>query len=616
MGLVYRKDKKYEKSIEFFQKALKKDEELKSKWGQGYTHRNLGMSYLRLNQLDSASIHIQKAVVLSREIGNQTNLVKSMLEVGNLAMKRKNCSKAIPAFKETETLAGKLKISEVHWRALRGQGKCLAMNGNLNPATEAYKKAAEIVEDMRAAIKIEEFQNGFLTDKQDVFKELVLLLLDQNKTAEAFSYAEKAKSRSFIDLLGNQKVSLKNDVSQKLYDSLTKQKNQIRKIEETLGKTEEENKRNQLLKELVAARNNYQEILIQVKEQSPQLSSFVTVETLNVSEIQKLLEPNVALVEYLTTSKELVIWVVSKTGIQVSRVPIEEKELEKLVKDYRERMQNLAPLEEQSAKLYELAIKPIEPWIETQRTLGIIPNGVLHYVSFSSLKGTDGYLLEKHPLFYAPSASVLKFTFERKFDKKSGPIKVLALGNPDLGNFNYDLPLAELEANAIKWDFPKIDVLTREKASESWLKKHINEYQIIHIASHGEFDPINPLFSSLKLTRDQSDDGNFEVNEVFSLDIKADLVTLSACQTGLGKIEGGDELMGLNRAFFYAGTHALISSLWRVSDISTAILIKHFYRNYATNLKAESLRKAQLLVKQSYPHPSYWSGLSLTGDYR
>ncbi len=616
IGLVYRKDKKYEKSIEFFQKALKKDQELKSKWGQGYTHRNLGMSYLRLNQLDSASVHIEKAVALSREIGNQTNLVKSMLEMGNLAMKRKNCSKAISAFKETEALAGKLKISEVHWRALKGNGKCLAIKGNLNLATEAYKKAAEIVEGMRAAIKIEEFQNGFLTDKQDVFKELVLLLLDQNKTEEAFSYAEKAKSRSFIDLLGNQKVSLKDDVSQKLYDSLTGQKNQIRKIEETLGKTEEEDKRNRLLKDLVIARNNYQQILIQVKNQSPQLSSFVTVETLNVPEIQKMLEPNIALVEYLTTPKELIIWVVSKDNLKASRVSVEEKELEKLVRDYRDRMQNLAPLDKQSEKLYELVIKPIEPWINAQRTLGIIPNGILHYVSFSSLKGPNGYLFEKHPLFYSPSASVLKYTFARKYEKKSGPIKVLALGNPDLGSFNYDLPLAELEANSIKWDFPQIDVLTREKATESWLKKHISKYQIIHIASHGEFDPVNPLFSSLKLTRDKSEDGNFEVNEVFSLDIKADLVTLSACQTGLGKIEGGDELMGLNRAFFYAGTHALISSLWRVSDISTAILIKHFYRNYTNNLKAESLRKAQLLVKQSYPHPSYWSGFSLTGDYR
>ena len=113
-----------------------------------------------------------------------------------------------------------------------------------------------------------------------------------------------------------------------------------------------------------------------------------------------------------------------------------------------------------------------------------------------------------------------------------------------------------------------------------------------------------------------SADGNFEVNEVFGLEINADIVTLSACQTGLGDIVGGDEIVGLNRAFIYAGTKSILSSLWRVSDISTAVLIKHFYRNYGHGNKAESLRKAQLLVKRLYPHPSYWAGFNLTGDYR
>jgi len=178
------------------------------------------------------------------------------------------------------------------------------------------------------------------------------------------------------------------------------------------------------------------------------------------------------------------------------------------------------------------------------------------------------------------------------------------------------LPLAEMEANAIKWDFPKIDILTRERAKESWIRAHISDYQIIHIASHGEFDPINPLFSSLKLTRDLEQDGSLEVNEVFSMKINADLVTLSGCQTGLGELSGGDDVVGLNRAFIYAGTHALLSSLWRVSDISTAILTKHFYRNYVTDNKAESLRKAQALVKTLYPHPAYWAAFNLTGDYR
>ncbi|MBM4087484.1 MAG: CHAT domain-containing protein, partial [Planctomycetes bacterium] len=103
---------------------------------------------------------------------------------------------------------------------------------------------------------------------------------------------------------------------------------------------------------------------------------------------------------------------------------------------------------------------------------------------------------------------------------------------------------------------------------------------------------------------------------VTGLQTDADLVTLSACQTGLGKIESADEVIGLNRAFIYAGTRAILSSLWRVSDVSTAIMVKHFYRNYQEANKADSLRKAQLLVKRYYPHPSYWAGFVLTGDYR
>ncbi|MCH7623085.1 MAG: CHAT domain-containing protein [Nitrospinae bacterium] len=620
IGLVYRNDKNYEKSIEYFNRALKKDIELKSKWGQGDTKRNLGMSFLRMGQLDQAEPHIMQAIELSREIGNQTNLVKAMLESGHLAIEKNDCDKAILIFQETGTLAEKLNIPEVHWRALRGGGVCLAKAGKLTEAVELYKQAVAVVDRMRAAIKVEEFQNGFLTDKQDVYKELILVLLNLGKVEESFNYAERAKSRSFIDLLGNQKISLKNDISQKLYDSLIDQKQKIRSIEDALSAArsgEDEEVIKGIAGNLVKARTRYQDLLIQAKEENPEISNFITVESITLKELDSLLEPQVALVEYLVTENELVAWVIRKGSIDVVRTPVKQAQLDTLVKDYRKRMQQLAPLEEQSAQLNDWLIQPIEKFIADKRVLGIIPHGILHYVSFSSLKNNESYLVERHPLFYSPSASVLKFTFARRRVKdESAVVKVLALGNPDLGDLNYDLPLAEMEVNAIKWNFPQIDVLTREKATEKWLKDHIGEYQIIHIASHGEFDPVNPLFSSLKLTKDETEDGNFEVNEVFSLTINADIVTLSACQTGLGKITGGDELVGLNRAFIYAGTHSLLSSLWRVSDISTAILIKHFYRNYVVDNKGESLRKAQLLVKRLYPHPSYWAAFNLTGDYR
>ena len=120
---------------------------------------------------------------------------------------------------------------------------------------------------------------------------------------------------------------------------------------------------------------------------------------------------------------------------------------------------------------------------------------------------------------------------------------------------------------------------------------------------HGEFDPVNPLFSAIRLAPDKKSNGKLQADEIFGLNITADLVVLSACQTGLGDIRGGDDVVGMNRAFMFAGTHSLMSSLWRVSDVSTAILMKQFYREYTNGGKASSLRKAMLHVKSRYPHP-------------
>ena len=140
---------------------------------------------------------------------------------------------------------------------------------------------------------------------------------------------------------------------------------------------------------------------------------------------------------------------------------------------------------------------------------------------------------------------------------------------------------------------------------------------MIHLASHGEFDPVNPLASALKLASGPTTaNGDLTAEDVFGLQLDAELVTLSACQTGLGSIQAGDEVIGMNRAFLYAGTPSLLSTLWRVSDVSTAVLIKHFYRNYDDASRAEALRQAQLHVMSYYPHPSYWAGFTLTGDYR
>jgi len=192
---------------------------------------------------------------------------------------------------------------------------------------------------------------------------------------------------------------------------------------------------------------------------------------------------------------------------------------------------------------------------------------------------------------------------------------VLAVGNPDLGGHGNDLPFAEKEVRAISRYFPDTRSLIGDAATEASVRSGIERYRRVHFACHGEFNAQSPMFSRLRLTEGDGHDGNLEVNEIFDLRLRAELVTLSACQTGLSAIQGGDELIGLNRAFLYAGTPSLVSSLWRVSDVATAVMIKRFYRYRSAGAsKAEALRKAQAVVKRYYPHPAYWAAFNLVGD--
>jgi len=209
-------------------------------------------------------------------------------------------------------------------------------------------------------------------------------------------------------------------------------------------------------------------------------------------------------------------------------------------------------------------------------------------------------LIEKYPIYYLSSASLLQFTKEKRRAKgdlsavlaQAG--KVLALGNPDLGDASKNLRFAELEAREVQTLYPQSTVLLKKEATEERSKDLSPHHDILHFASHAELSEEDPLSSAILLAGDGKEDGRLEVREIFRMDLKASLVVLSACETGLGKLSSGDELVGLTRAFIYAGTPSVVASLWKVEDSSTAQLMASFYKNLKTMTKVEALRQAQL----------------------
>ncbi len=612
IGIVHRELGNLEKSIESFKSALGIDTELKTRWGMAYDMRNLGISYERMGRLKEALESLNSSLTLSREIGERKNEGMTIYSLGMLYMRMEKADEASKSLKEACTIGREVNLPEVTWRSLKAQAALLIQKNRPADAYMELKEAINTVEKMRGRIKVDEYKTGFLENKTDLYEEMVLLLLGMGRVEEAFNYAERARSRNFIDMLGNQKVNLKSAASQRLLDTERNLRGRIENLEERARGNAA------LQEELTKARKEYEALLIDIKDESPELSSFVTVEPPTLPEIRKTIPKDTSLVEYMVTKEGVVIWTVGSNRIESTIVPIGRETLKEKVVRYREMMERVTPLEKESLELYNLLVKPVEQLIDGTKYIGIIPHDVLHYLSFSSLFDGKRYLIEAHPIFYSPSASVLKMIVDRNVGATGRmPIqRLLVIGNPDLGDSAYDLPFAEREAGSIGREYDGSELLLRKEATETKVKEDIGKFNGIHFASHGVYDSATPLFSTLKLTRDDANDGNLTANEVFSLNLNASLIMMSACQTGLGKLTTGDEIIGLNRAFIYAGAPSVISTLWRVNDAASAMIVKRFYRNYKNNDLAESLRLAQMAAKEYYPHPAYWAGFGLTGDYR
>jgi CHAT domain-containing protein len=614
IGLVQRESGEYAKALETLQKAFAIDRALGSRWAMAYDLRNLGQTRLKMGDAATALQQFTEAAAMAGEIGDRVNLAKIHLARGDAETELKQAAAAEASYRSALAITDALLLREVRWRALFGLARLQKNAGDPAAAVASYQQSLETVEGLRAEIRLDQLKDGFLADKMDVYTGLVGLLVDLQRGDEAFAVAERSRSRNLIDILGRQRLSLSGSVDQELYDRQVRLKEQMLEQENLSVQAANPNERARYAQALERLRGDYQDLLIDIERKRPELLALVKVNPTTLGDVRTLLEPGVVLLSYYQLPDRLLCWKIDRDRASLTIQNIAAKDLAAKISSYRRMLQNLEPLEKQSRELYDLLVAGQLSGSGQLKAVGVIPHGSLHYLAFATLSDGRDYLVDRQKLFYLPAASVLKYTLARRNQEKK--LRILAVGNPDLGNPSLDLPFAEREAGTLRWNYPDVTTLTRERATESWIRQHISEFGVIHIASHGEFDPVNPLFSAIRLVKDGKADGKLQAEEIFGLDIRADLVVLSACQTGLGDVRSGDDVVGMNRAFIFAGTHSLMSSLWRVSDVSTAIMMKQFYRNYVTYGKAESLTRAMQHVKSRYPHPGYWGAFSLTGDYK
>ena len=334
----------------------------------------------------------------------------------------------------------------------------------------------------------------------------------------------------------------------------------------------------------------------------------MSVQQVSIAEIAARLAADETLIDYYRADDALYALIMNGTtikGFMLSAVGLDDD-----VKAFRAAIERRdAKAAELGKPLYNRLIRPLLGDIKGSKLI-IAPHGVLHYLPFVALMDGDQYLIDRFSLRLIPSAGTLVYL---KNDHPAKTGKLLALGNPDLGNARFDLPNAQIEAVNVAALFPASRALVRADASKTAIKELGNGFSILHFATHGKFNTDDPLSSGLYLAKGNETDGVLTVGDLYTLRWDADLVTLSACETGLGKVANGDDVIGLIRGFLYAGARSIVASLWEVDDAATEQLMVSFYRNLETHDKRESLRLAQIETRKTYPHPMFWAAFQIVG---
>lgn len=337
--------------------------------------------------------------------------------------------------------------------------------------------------------------------------------------------------------------------------------------------------------------------------------------TVDSKTLQAALKPDERVVEFHALQGELIAWIIAPTDIRAVRLPLPRSDLVAVVDAFRGSIINGKRSAVSGAEqIGQLLLKPLQ--LDAGTRLIIVPHGPLHYLPFQALRLDDHYLIEQHRISIAPSSSIATQLAHRGVQARH---KLVAFGNPQI-EAKYDLPGSEGEVKAVSAFFADKSVFLRADATKARFREASSGAGIVHVAAHAMADFVDPLYSRILLANENGKQSFLEAHEVLDMKLQGvDVVTLSACESGLGKIASGDETLGFTRSFLSAGSSSLIASLWPVSDDAAELLMTTLYRDLSSGSDIQSsMQDAQLAVLRNpkMAHPFFWAPFNLIGNWR
>jgi CHAT domain-containing protein/tetratricopeptide (TPR) repeat protein len=516
------------------------------------------------------------------------------------------------------------ELPQIAYRCLTSLGLLAASAGDETAAQRAFEASVSEIETLRAPLPAEEFRAAFLSDKLTPFSELVRLSLSSDtadRAVRAFGYVERARSRALVDMLAGV-VNVHSRPRDAFEAGLVKQLEQLREelqwFYSQINRIDGAAPRSpEAIEQLHAAVREREAGVLEIRRRIEQRGGAVPdrAAPLDISALQRRLGAETALVEYFSIDGKLMAFVITDRHVEVIDQLGTESELETTIGHFRSQIHTLRlagpSLQRHSSQLiertrhhlqhlYDRLLRPLEPYFG-DRGLVVVPHRALHYVPFHALHDGTHYVIERRVVSYAPSAAVLFHCLERPRQPIVRPVFV--------GVADVEAPRVRDEVASIAALFPGSTVRLDSDATVAEVRKLAAEADLLHLACHGRFRPDSPLFSAVRLA-----DGWLTVGDAYELELHCELVTLSACETGVSAVAPGEELIGLARGFFSAGTPSLMVSLWTVDDNSTAELMSAVYQGVQAGLgPAEALAAAQRQLIQRYPHPYYWSAFFVLG---
>ena len=653
-GLQSGNKEDFHKALDYFKDCLKLIKKVRDKRTEVEVLNNIGTVHTDLENYNEALKYFESSYEMAEEIKDVEMMGMILNNIGIVHYNQGNYEKSTEYNQKAIDLALGIEGEQILWEAYLEIARAYEKQNKFMEALKNYEESIRIIENIRSKIELEELKARYLgTDKRiDAYHNLIHILVtfpqshrDEEYKQEAFNYLERAKARAFLDSLELSNVKMSRGFDFKLQDKEKELMKDISKLYAKLLAAELSTEEKSVIDEqLKSKENELNSLKREMRTKSPEYANLIYPENITLDEAQReLLDSKTAFFAYCIGKEYSYAFVITKKDFRIFSLPIREN-IQKQVSGY---LKVISDKENRNFKLgYELFKTLVLPGLDkNMKSIIFIPDDILHFLPFGTLlthKEKRDWLIKDYKIAYAPSISSLREIIQRK--KSNGPkprMDILAFGDPffgpwEAGENGSDIFQNYYSSNAfnffrLKYSGFEIDkisslfknrkrkIFRREEANKEQLINHnLDDYKIIHFATHSIIDEKIPDRSSIVLSIDENltEDGFLLMREIYNLELNSDLVTLSSCQTGLGEFIKGEGIEGINRAFFYSGASSVLMSLWAVNDQASYQLMERFYFHLRSSESIMSaLRKAKLEIIDSnaLSHPYYWAGFIVSG---